>query len=444
MLMTLYEWGSLMLRWAHVITGIAWIGSSFYFMHLDASMRPTPKIPAGQGGEAWEVHGGGFYQVQKYLVAPDFLPEHLTWHKWQSYSTWLTGFCLLLWVYYAQSSLLLIDPSVRVLSPAVALVVGIGGLAAGWLVYDFLCKSPIGKNETLLAGIGLVFVVFMAWFFQQMFSARGAFIHTGALMATMMSANVFFIIIPNQHKVIAALKAGQVPDPALGKAAKQRSSHNNYLTLPVLFLMLSNHYPLTYSSPYAFLVVGLILVAGALIRVFYNERHAGRGDKWWTWALAAILIFGAIWISAFRSPAFRDAFDLGAIEAPAATETALAATVPGPVHDIITSRCSMCHAETPVYQGINMPPKGVLLDSPTNIARNEHEVFVQSVMTHAMPPNNVTEMTLDERRVLRDWVLKSEKAAAQGTPVDAGKSAEAKAAEAKPVETGSGVQLAVR
>jgi len=416
MLMTLYEWGSLLLRWTHVITGIAWIGSSFYFMHLDASMRRTPAIPEGKGGEAWEVHGGGFYQVRKYLVAPDFLPEELTWHKWQSYSTWLSGFCLLLWVYYAQSSLLLIDPSVRALSPLAALAVGMGGLAAGWLFYDYLCKSPIGKDDTRLAAIGFVFIVFMAWFFQQMFSARGAFIHTGALMATMMSANVFFVIIPNQHKVIAALKAGQEPDPALGKAAKQRSSHNNYLTLPVLFLMLSNHYPLTYSSPYAFVVVGAILIAGALIRVFYNERHAGRGDKWWTWVIAALLVWGAISISAYSSPAFRDAFDLGALEAPKTTETVLASTVPAPVSDVLSRRCTVCHALTPVWQGINTPPKGVLLDTPTNIARNAHEVLVQSVMTHAMPPNNVTEMTMDERHVLRDWLLKGEgKTASVGT-----------------------------
>ncbi|HEY0202168.1 MAG TPA: urate hydroxylase PuuD, partial [Burkholderiaceae bacterium] len=351
------------------------------------------------------------YQVRKYLVAPDFLPEELTWHKWQSYSTWLTGFCLLLWVYYAQSSLLLIDPSVRELSPLAALCVGMGGLAAGWLVYDYLCKSTIGKNDTVLACIGLVFVMFMAWFFQQMFSARGAFIHTGALMATMMSANVFFVIIPNQHKVIAALKAGQEPDPSLGKAAKQRSAHNNYLTLPVLFLMLSNHYPLTYSSPFAFLVVGAILVAGALIRVFYNERHAGRGDKWWTWVIAALLIWGAISISAYSSPAFRDAFDLGALDAPK-SDTVLASSVPGPVSDVLSRRCTVCHSVNPVWQGINTPPKGILLDTPTNVARNAHEVLVQSVMTHAMPPNNVTDMTVDERHILRDWLLKGEGKAA--------------------------------
>lgn len=417
MFMTLYEWGSLLLRWTHVITGIAWIGSSFYFMHLDASMRQTSAIPKGEGGEAWEVHGGGFYQVRKYLIAPDFLPEELTWHKWQSYSTWLSGFCLLLWVYYAQSSLLLIDPSVRALTPVTAFCIGMGGLAAGWIVYDLLCKSPIGKNETVLAAIGFVFVVFMAWFFQQMFSARGAFIHTGALMATIMSANVFFVIIPNQRKVVAALKAGQIPDPALGKAAKQRSSHNNYLTLPVLFLMLSSHYPLTYSSPFAFIVVAAVLIAGALVRVFYNERHAGRGDKWWTWAVAALLIWGAIAISSYSSPAFRDAYELGAIEPPKTTDMALAATVPAPVSDVISRRCTMCHAATPVWEGINMPPKGVLLDTPSNIARNAHEVLVQTVMTHAMPPNNLTEMTIDERHILRDWLLKGEAKAAKADAV---------------------------
>lgn len=408
--LVLYEWGSLLLRWTHVITGIAWIGSSFYFMHLDASMRPTAAIAPGKGGESWEVHGGGFYQVRKYLVAPDFLPEELTWHKWQSYATWLSGFCLLMWVYYAQSSLLLIDPAVRSLTPFTALCIGIGGLAAGWLVYDFLCKSPLGKNDVALAIIGLVFVVFMAWFFQQMFSARGAFIHTGALMATMMSANVFFVIIPNQRKVIAALKAGQEPDPALGKAAKQRSAHNNYLTLPVLFLMLSSHYPLTYSSPYAFVLVGLILVAGALIRVFYNERHAGHGDKWWTWALAALLVWMAVYIGAYTSPSFRDSFELGALPTPK-VDAALAATVPQKVSDVISTRCTMCHAQTPVWPGIDMPPKGIVLDNPAGIARNAHEIQVQAVLTHAMPPNNVSEMTMDERHVLRDWMMKAQESA---------------------------------
>ena len=407
--LVLYEWGSLLLRWIHVITGIAWIGASFYFMHLDASLRATPAIPPGKGGEAWEVHGGGFYQVRKYLLAPDFLPEELTWHKWQAYSTWLSGFCLLLWVYYAQSSLLLIDPSVRELSRVGALFIGLGGLAAGWLVYDFLCKSRLGKSDVALASVGFAFVIFMAWFFQTMFSPRGAFIHTGALMATMMSANVFFIIIPNQHKVIAALKAGQVPDPSLGYAAKQRSAHNNYLTLPVLFLMLSNHYPLTYSSPYAFVVVGLVLVAGALVRVFYNERHAGRGDKWWTWVVAALLVWGAISISFYSSPAYRDNFDLGALPASKA-ESTMAANVPAAVSQVISTRCVMCHNPQPAWQGIDVPPKGVVLDTPLGIVRNAHEVLVQAGITRAMPPNNVTEMTAAERKVLRDWLATQESA----------------------------------
>ena len=407
--LVLFEWGSLLLRWTHVITGIAWIGASFYFMHLDASLRATPAIPEGKGGEAWEVHGGGFYQVRKYLVAPDFLPEELTWHKWQAYTTWLSGFFLLLWVYYAQSSLLLIDPSVRDLSRPAALFIGLGGLAVGWFVYDFLCKSKLARNDVAMGAVGFAFVIFMAWFFQTMFSARGAFIHTGALMATMMSGNVFFLIIPNQYKVIAALKAGQVPDPSLGKAAKLRSAHNNYLTLPVVFLMISNHYPLTYSSPYAFVVVGLILVAGALVRVFFNERHAGRGDKWWTWVVAALLVWGAISFSFYTSPGYRESFGLSALPA-AKSDPVLAAQVPADVSQVISTRCIMCHNPQPAWQGIDVPPKGVTLDTPFGILRNAHEVLVQAGETHAMPPNNVTGMTPAERKVLRDWLATRESA----------------------------------
>ena len=256
----LYEWGSLLLRWAHVITAMAWIGSSFHFMRLDASLRASP-----EGLEAWEVHGGGFYQMQKYFVAPGHLPEELTWHKRQSCATWLTGFFLLVWVYHYQSSLFLIGPAILALTPLAAFGIGLGGLAAGWLAYDGLCKSPLGQNMAALAFVGFVFIIAMAAFFQMVFSPRGTFVHTGALMVMIMSGNVFFIIISNQKKVIAALIAGRAPDPARGKAARQSSAHNNYLTVPVVFLMLSSHRPLANSSPIAFAVVGLILVAGALI-----------------------------------------------------------------------------------------------------------------------------------------------------------------------------------
>jgi len=395
------EWGGLLLRWLHIITGIAWIGASFYFMHLDAALKPSPDIPAGKGGEAWEVHGGGFYQVKKYLVAPERLPADLMWHKWESYSTWISGFLLLIWVYYFSANLYLIDPNVRVLSPLSAAAIGIASLGVGWLVYDALVKSPLAKNEVALAAIGFVFIMAMAFFFQQVFSGRAALIHTGALMGTMMSGNVFFNIIPNQKKVVADLIAGRTPDPRYGQQAKTRSRHNNYLTLPVLFLMISGHYPLTFTSPYAWIMVGFVLVAGALIRHFYNERHAGRGNAWWAWAIAALCIIAIIVLSMTSNEAGRSALGLGAAKA---REGVQVANIPQDVSDIILSRCSMCHTQAPVWEGLASAPKGVLLDSDGEIARHRDMIRVQAVMTDAMPPNNITEMTREERGQLALWL----------------------------------------
>lgn len=399
-----WEWGGLLLRWTHIITGIAWIGSSFYFMHLDASIRAIPEIPAGKGGEAWEVHGGGFYQVRKYLVAPDKMPSELMWHKWESYSTWISGFSLLVWVYYLGADLYLIDPAVRALTPWQAAGIGIGGLAVGWFVYDFLVKSPLAKNEVALAAVGFAFVMAMAFFFQHMFSGRGALLHTGALMGTIMTGNVFMNIIPNTKIVVADLIAGRTPDPKYGKQAKTRSTHNNYLTLPVLFLMISGHYPMTFMSPYAWLMVGFILIAGALVRFFYNQRHAGKGDKWWAWGVAAGCVAVAIWLSMLSNPAGRQ--KLGMPEMTTSAVAAVSAHVPKDVEDILTSRCAMCHAAEPVWTGLASPPKGVLLDTPAGIARNAEHVRLQAVLTHAMPPNNITEMTLEERKALADWFAK--------------------------------------
>ena len=395
------EWGGLLLRWVHIITGIAWIGSSFYFMHLDASIKAIPEIPVGKGGEAWEVHGGGFYQVRKYLVAPARLPDELMWHKWESYSTWISGFFLLVWVYYLGADLYLIDPAVRVLSPPVAALIGIGSLTAGWFVYDALVKSPLAKNTVALAAVGFAFVVAMAYFFQQMFSGRGALIHTGALMGTIMTGNVFMNIIPNQKKVIADLIAGRTPNPDFGKQAKTRSTHNNYLTLPVLFMMISGHYPLTFTSPYAWVMVGFVLVAGAFVRHFYNERHAGRGDKWWAWGVAAAAMAVIVWISMLSNPLARERLGLARIRP---IKVASAVRVPKQVDDIITSRCSMCHAAEPVQLGIAIAPKGVRLDTAAEIAHNAPAIHVQAVLTNAMPPNNLTGMTTGERRVLAQWI----------------------------------------
>ncbi|HET6518397.1 MAG TPA: urate hydroxylase PuuD, partial [Geminicoccaceae bacterium] len=241
-----WDWVNLTVRWLHLIAGIAWIGSSFYFMALDASLRRRAGLPAGVAGEAWQVHGGGFYNMRKYMVAPAELPDELHWFKYEAYFTWISGFVLLWIVYYVGAGIYLIDRSVMDLSPAAATAIGVGSLAVGWVIYDQLCKSRLGGNEALLAAVGFVLLVAATWGYTRVFSGRGAYIHAGALIGTIMVANVFLVIIPNQKKVVASLLAREQPDPALGKQAKQRSAHNNYLTLPVLFAMISNHYPMTF------------------------------------------------------------------------------------------------------------------------------------------------------------------------------------------------------
>ena len=396
----LFEWGSLLLRWLHMITGICWIGSSFYFMHIDASLKQATDIPTGKGGETWEVHGGGFYHVRKYLVAPEHLPAELIWHKWEAYTTWISGFFLLVWIYYFSSDLYLIDPAVRKISPFAAVAVGIGSLVAGWLVYDLLCRSPLARHEAALATVGFGFIVLMAYALQQVFSGRGALIHVGALMATIMSGNVFFNIIPNQKKVIADLLAGREPNPEFGKQAKTRSSHNNYMTLPVLFLMISGHYPMTYSNPYPWLVVGLVLIAGGTVRHFYNRRHRGLGDPWWTWAVAAACIALAILVSMLATPEGRARLGVAPGQLAEAVE---AARAPAEVTDIVIGRCAMCHAREPVWAGIALPPRGIVLETPEQIARAMGAVRFHAALTAAMPPNNITEMTPEERRVLAAW-----------------------------------------
>ena len=392
------EWISQILRWTHVITAIAWIGSSFYFIHLDLSLKKREGLPEGVGGEAWQVHGGGFYNMRKYLIAPPELPKELTWFKWESYSTWISGFFLIVWVYYLHADLYTIDPAVRALEPWQASAIGIGGIALSWLVYEGLCRSPLGRNGVVL-GIALFFYVLAAAYaFTQVFNGRAAFLHTGAMIATWMSASVFFIIIPNQKKVVAELLAGRSPDPRLGKEAKLRSTHNNYLTLPVIFLMLSNHYPLAWSSRYAVGIIGLIVVTGAVIRHFFNSQHAGKGSPWWTWAVAAWCMALAIWLSITGKPGYANLADLPG----GGTPPVLAASFDEAVL-AIQSRCSMCHAAEPSYEGVYQAPKGVMLDTDAAIAEHAREIYLQAGRSHAMPPGNVTAMTLDERALLAAW-----------------------------------------
>jgi len=397
----IWDWASFAVRWLHVITGIAWIGSSFYFIALDLGLRQRPGLPAGAHGEEWQVHGGGFYHIQKYLVAPEALPEHLTWFKWESYMTWISGFVMLCIVYYAGADLFLIDQSVMELSMTAAIAISIGSIALGWILYDLICRSPLGRDDTWLMILLYVILVAMAWGYTQVFSGRAAFLHLGAFTATIMSANVFFVIIPNQKIVVADLKAGRTPDPKYGKIAKQRSTHNNYLTLPVLFMMLSNHYPLAFGTKYNWIIAALVFLMGVTIRHFFNSMHARKGKPWWTWAATAVLFLVVVWLSTF--PPTSSADDEAAM-APMGREVAFVESATfEEVRDTIQGRCSMCHAREPLWDGMRVAPKGVVLETDAEIARHAREIYLQAGRSHAMPPGNVSYMEDGERAAISAW-----------------------------------------
>jgi uncharacterized membrane protein len=386
----LLEWVSAILRWLHVVAGIAWIGSSFYFIHLDLSLKPRPGLPPGVKGDEWQVHGGGFYHMMKYLVAPAQMPDHLTWFKWEAYTTWLSGFALLVVVYYLGADLFLIDKSVLDLTPLQAAGIAFASLVAAWLLYEALCRSPLGRHEVALALVGYVFLVVLTWAFTHVFSGRGAFTQIGALIGTIMVANVFVIVIPYQKKTVDAMLAGKEPDPIWGQLGKQRSVHNNYLTLPVVFLMLSNHYPLFYATKYNWIIVAIVLAIGPIIRHFFNSRHEGKGSPWWTWAVAAAGMAAIAWLSAAGSN-----IELGALPpAPKFKQVA----------NIVISRCSMCHAAEPVWAGIPAAPEGVMLDSDEQIKLHAPLIDLVAVRSRAMPPGNITEMTPQERLALASWL----------------------------------------
>ena len=393
----LWVWGETFLRWLHVIAAIGWIGSSFYFIHLDYSLQKRAGLPEQAYGEAWQVHGGGFYNMVKYLVAPARMPQELTWFKWEAYATWISGFALIVAIYYASASLYLIDPAVMALSPATAITISLVAIVMGWAVYDGLCRSPLGRNDTVLAAVGFVFIVALAYAFTRVFSARGAFMQIGALIGTIMAANVLMVIIPGQRKVVVDLVAGRAPDPAHGQRGKQRSTHNNYLTLPVVFVMISNHYPLAYATRFSWVILALTLVMGAVIRHFYNMRHQRQASPWWTWGVAVACGLAIVWLSTLgpaQGERPQKRADAGAIAVPVKFAQ---------VEDIVISRCSMCHAKEPVWAGIITPPKGVLLDTATRIKANAREIAIAAVWSNAMPPSNVTDITAEEREVLGAW-----------------------------------------
>lgn len=397
----LMDWLTVAIRWLHVITGIAWIGSSFYFIALDLGLRRREGMPEGVSGEEWQVHGGGFYHIQKYMVAPPNMPSHLTWFKWESYFTWLSGFVLLCLVYYVSADLYLIDRNVLDISAPVAILISIASIAFGWVAYDLICKSRFGDDNTKLM-IGLyVILVAMAWGYTQIFTGRAALLHLGAFTATIMSANVFFIIIPNQKIVVDDLKAGRVPDPKYGKIAKQRSTHNNYLTLPVLFLMVSNHYPLAFATEFNWVIASVVFLMGVTIRHFFNSMHAGKGKPYWTWAATAALFILIVWLSSF--PGISDSETDNAEALSPRHQTIVETAGFEHVYNTILGRCSMCHAEEPYWEGIHTAPKGVLLETEAQIAANAKEIYLQAGRSHAMPPANVTFIEPAERAAIVAW-----------------------------------------
>ena len=396
----IWDWLEFAVRWLHVITAIAWIGSSFYFIALDLGLRRD--IPGPADGEEWQVHGGGFYHIQKYLVAPDNMPDHLIWFKWESYTTWLSGAALLMVVYWAGGELYLIDQSKTDLSLFLGIVISAASLTVGWLVYDFLCKSPLGERPTVLMVLLFILLVAMGYAYNQVFTGRAVLLHLGAFTATIMTANVFFVIIPNQKIVVADLKAGNAPDPKFGKIAKLRSTHNNYLTLPVIFLMLSNHYPLAFATDNNWIIAALVFLMGVSIRHYFNSMHARKGEPTWTWLVTALLFILIMWLS--TAPLRQDTWEESDARDLTPTEQIFASAEGfDDVTAIVPGRCAMCHAREPGWPGINHAPKGVILETPADVAQNARLIFLQSGVTHAMPPANVTWMEEEERHQIVRW-----------------------------------------
>lgn len=391
-------WAEFAVRWLHVITAIAWIGSSFYFIALDLGLHRDRNLASGADGEEWQVHGGGFYHVQKYLVAPAQMPSDLVWFKWESYSTWLSGFALMVLVYYLEAEFYLIDPAVMDLAPWQAIAISLASLALGWLIYNTLCRVFVEADQSLLMVALFVVLVAMAWGYTQVFSGRAALLHLGAFTATIMSANVFMIIIPNQKIVVADLIAGRKPDAKYGKIAKQRSTHNNYLTLPVIFLMLSNHYPLAFASQWNWVIACLVFLMGVTIRHFFNSMHARKGMPWWTWAATAILFLMIVGLSTapLSGVSSREEVDNASLRFAQAAQFE-------DVHDIVVGRCSMCHAAEPVWDGLLWAPKGVVLESAADVAFHAREIYLQAGLSHAMPPANLSFLDDEERALIRSW-----------------------------------------
>ncbi|MER2604714.1 MAG: urate hydroxylase PuuD [Siculibacillus sp.] len=383
------DWMNILTRWFHLIVGIGWIGTSFYFIALDVSFRKGPATPADVHGTAWLVHGGGFYHVDKYTVAPPRLPEDLKWYKWDAYLTFVSGIVLMAVQYWLSARAYLIDPKILVMEPWAAISLSIGSLTAGWLVYDGLCRSPLGRHTLALAAVVFALIVGAAWGYTHVYSGRGALIHVGAFVGTIMAANVFRVIIPNQRKMVDQLIAGETPDGRLGAIAKQRSVHNTYLTLPVLLMMVSNHYPTLTNHPQSWLLVALILVIGGPTRHFIVRHEAGDslGKILWAPAIATLGLVTALILTA-----------------PKAAITSGRAVSDTEILTLTAKHCTMCHAVKPTHESFTEAPKGVTLASVDDLVRFAPLIRVQAVDTDAMPLGNETGFTDADRATLAAWL----------------------------------------
>ena len=388
-------WSEMIVRWVHVIAGVAWIGSSFYFIALDLSLKPGKELPKEANGQAWQVHGGGFYNMVKYLVAPKKMPEELTWFKWEAYSTWISGMALMSLVYYGSASLYMIDLEVLDITQLQAVFLSLGGIVIGWIIYDGLCRSPLGKNDLILALAGLVFLVLLSFIYTQVFSHRGAFMQMGVTIGTMMVANVAMVIIPGQKKVVQALKAGDDPNPIYGVRGKQRSLHNNYLTLPVIFVMIGGHYPIIFATEYSWLILGLILIIGALIRHFFNTKHKGLPAPYWTWLVASILTVCSVLLSYAGAPN-NNVYEVSNLNI---TKEEIHKTAV----ELVIERCSSCHAREPLWEGLAFAPKGIHLETEEEVLKMANEIYWQSAASWAMPPGNIIWLEDEERVLLSEW-----------------------------------------
>lgn len=380
------EWLNLVVRLMHITFGIAWIGASFYFVFLENALNRTKDVRDELAGNLWAVHGGGFYYLEKYKVAPQSIPKHLHWFKYEAYFTWLSGFCLLFVVYYFNASALLIDKNVLDITPLQGIGIGVGSFIAAWVLYDILCKSPLGKKGIWFTLIGFAIAVGFAYFYSHVFSARAAYIHFGAMLGSIMVANVFYVIIPSQKAMVKAAKEGKPLDPQLGKNAGLRSLHNNYFTLPVLFVMISNHFPSTFGNEYPWLILAIITLGTAGVKHYLNLKEKGQLSVW-VMPVSIVILLAAAFISAPEKP--------GACK----SEVSFAE-----VNMIIQKRCITCHSSKPTDDVYTAPPNGIMYDTPEEILKKKDMIMQRVVITKTMPQNNKTNITQKERDLIRCWI----------------------------------------